>query len=215
MFRNNSKKYFGALIAGAVMMCAGLSASAAIVEVQFAGAINQSYDQGGDEITGDFFDIFGIFYVDTSAPGADGFGNYPGSVFGLDVYRDGSLLLTQQDFTCAGSCADSMFVSDSQETNIYVQDFYVGNLDLNLAPAAGATFGSDIDVFVFAAQGNVADYFDISNSFGSVQVDGEDYFDLYDLTMTEVSQVPLPAAAWLLISAIGGLVVAKRKQLKA
>ncbi len=97
MFRNNSKKYFGALIAGAVMMCAGLSASAAIVEVQFAGAINQSYDQGGDEITGDFFDIFGIFYVDTSAPGADGFGNYPGSVFGL-IYQPLSLCLIMYFF---------------------------------------------------------------------------------------------------------------------
>jgi hypothetical protein len=30
-----------------------------------------------------------------------------------------------------------------------------------------------------------------------------------------VSPVPLPAAAWLFISALGGLVVAKRKQLKA
>lgn len=30
-----------------------------------------------------------------------------------------------------------------------------------------------------------------------------------------VSEVPLPAAAWLFISALGGLVVAKRKQLKA
>jgi hypothetical protein len=31
----------------------------------------------------------------------------------------------------------------------------------------------------------------------------------------ETSPVPLPAAAWLFISALGGLVVAKRKQLKA
>jgi hypothetical protein len=31
----------------------------------------------------------------------------------------------------------------------------------------------------------------------------------------EVTAVPLPAAAWLFISALGGLVVAKRKQLKA
>lgn len=30
-----------------------------------------------------------------------------------------------------------------------------------------------------------------------------------------ISQVPLPAAAWLFISALGGLVVAKRKQLEA
>ncbi len=31
----------------------------------------------------------------------------------------------------------------------------------------------------------------------------------------ETSPVPIPAAAWLFISALGGLVVAKRKQLKA
>ena len=33
--------------------------------------------------------------------------------------------------------------------------------------------------------------------------------------VTRVSPVPLPAAAWLFISALGGLVEAKRKQLKA
>jgi hypothetical protein len=33
--------------------------------------------------------------------------------------------------------------------------------------------------------------------------------------LTVINVVPVPAAAWLFISALGGLVVAKRKQLKA
>lgn len=39
--------------------------------------------------------------------------------------------------------------------------------------------------------------------------------DTHNLTAISISQVPLPAAAWLFISALGGLVVAKRRQLKA
>ena len=43
----------------------------------------------------------------------------------------------------------------------------------------------------------------------------EDGPDTLFFNQAQVSQVPLPAAAWLFISALGGLVVAKRKQLKA
>jgi hypothetical protein len=51
------------------------------------------------------------------------------------------------------------------------------------------------------------------------------HFAIYDLKTGKgrpdpdafalISNVPLPAAAWLCISALGGLVVAKRKKLKA
>lgn len=53
----------------------------------------------------------------------------------------------------------------------------------------------------------------IEDYSGPVGIAGDAWFDnikLYDST----PEVPLPAAAWLFISALGGLVVAKRKQLK-
>lgn len=184
------------------------AASAAIVAVDFAGSISESYDENFDDITGTYFDISGVFFIDTATPEA-GTGNYPGAVFGMEVYRDGGLLLTQADFTCGGSCANDMFVSASQEAEAYVQDFFVGNLDLLLAPASGVNFNNDINVFLLAAQGNVADYFDAGSSYGSVQVFGEDYFDLYYLDMTVV---PVPAAVWLFGSALAGLGWMRRRR---
>lgn len=199
-----------------LMMLVGLlplSASAAIVAVQFAGEIYQSYDENFDDITGTYTTMEGVFFVDTATPVSGGIGNFPGAVSGMEAYRDGAPLLWQSDFTCGASCANDVFVSATEEANVYVQDFFVGNLNLNLQPASGVDFNNDIDIFLLAAQGNVEDYFDIFGSEGSVQVLGEDYFQLYYLSMTVVSEVPLPAAVWLFISALGGLVVAKRRQL--
>lgn len=62
-----------------------------------------------------------------------------------------------------------------------------------------ATFAVD---YIFNGDGT-GDFFAYSSIFGSAS------------GAFEVSAVPLPAAAWLLISALGGLVVAKRRQLKA
>ncbi len=188
-----------------------MAASAAIIAVDFAADIYESYDQFGD-ITSDYTTIDGVLYIDTSTPVSGGIGNYAGAVFGMEIYRDGTPLLSQGDFTCTGSCANDVFVSGTQESDVYVQDFNVGNLNLTLLPASGVNFNNDINIFLLAAQGNVTDYFDIFNSFGSVQVDGEDYFDLYDLNMEVISQVPVPAAAWLFGSGLIGLIgLAKRK----
>ena len=181
-----------------------LSASDAIVQVEFAAGITESFDIGGDDITGLYTTMEGVFYIDTTAP-VSSIGNYPGAVFGTETHRDGVPLLFQGDFTCGGSCANDVFVGTTQEANIYVQDFFVGNLNLILMPAGGVNFNNDIGVFSLAAQGNVTDYFDIFDSQGSVQVDGEDFFQLYDLTLTEISQVPVPAAVWLFGSALLGL----------
>lgn len=179
-----------------------LSVSAAIIQVDFAGDIVESYDINFDDITGTYTTMEGVFYIDTSTADS-GFGNYPGAVFGLQTFRDGTPLLFQDDFTCGGSCANDVFVSATEEANVYVQDFFVGNMNLNLIPASGVEFSNDIGIFLAAANGTVGDYFDIFNSEGSIQVEGEDYFSLFYLTMTDVSAVPIPAAAWLFGSALG------------
>lgn len=190
------------------------AASAAIIYVDFWADIYESYDQNFDEVTGAYTTMQGTFYIDTTTPVSGGIGNYPAAVSGMEIYRDGSPLLSQGDFTCAGTCANDVFVSETQESNIYVQDFFVGNFDLDLLPANSVNFNNDIDIFLLAAQGNVTDYFDVLNSYGSVQVDGEDYFDLYDLNMEVISQVPVPAAAWLFGSGLIGLIgLARRNKL--
>ncbi len=188
-----------------------IAASAAIIAVDFTAEIYESNDQNFDDITGTYFTMEGTLLIDTSAPVSGGIGNYPGAVIGMDIYRDGIPLLSLADFTCGGSCANDVFVSGSQEANVYVQDFFVGNLDLNLLPATGVAFNNDIDIFLLAAQGSVTDYFDVFSSSGSVQVDGEDYFNLYDLNMSVVSQVPIPAAAWLFGSGLLGLIAVSRR----
>ncbi len=189
-----------------------ITTSAAFISVDFSASINESYDQNFDDITGTYSDIQGVFIIDTDAPVLGGAGNFPGAVFGMYITRDGAPLLSQDDFSCAASCANDVFVSSSAEANVYVQDFFVGNLNLNLAPASGVIFDNDINVFLLAAQGNVTDYFDIFASYGSVQVDGEDYFDLYELNMEVIPQVPVPGAVWLFGSALAGLGWLRRKQ---
>lgn len=202
------------LISIALLGFTPLAASAAIVAVDFGGYIYESYSDEGDDITGTYSDIFGTFFVDTTTPTSGFPGEYTGAVFGMEVYRDGTLLLTQEDFVCAqfDPCANDVFVTDQFDAEVYVQDFYVGNLEVVLNPAGDTTFNNDINIFLLAAQGEVTDIFEIFNSYGSVQVDGEDYFELDYLAMQEVSQVPVPAAAWLFGSALAGLGWMRRRK---
>ncbi len=199
-----------------------LFASAAVLNVQVYGQIYQQFDFDLNEIDPlEAFEFSADFFIDTGASQST-IGNYPQAAFGLLAFVDNNLELNSADFS-PGASRD-VFVGSSSfgnnEAGVYMQDFFVGNMDLILiAKPAFGDFNNSLSVFD-AAVGDAGAVFDLSGfgsqgsvSFGSLQTgSGEYYFDIYDMTVS-VANVPIPAAAWLFGSALLGLVgVGRRKK---
>jgi hypothetical protein len=115
----------------------------------------------------------------------------------------------------SSSCAASSAVSPVLATG---ETGYVDGPGGTTFQQAGTTFGGTIgrlSTLVYSpllGQAFTVDY--IFNGDGTGDFFADSGFGSASGAF-EVSAVPLPAAAWLLISALGGLVVAKRRQLKA
>jgi hypothetical protein len=180
---------------GSADVVAGFDLGAGAVDTQYAGLD---------------FDALGT----SPQPSASNFTPYAGS---------GSLLVSQGighaggGFDLAidgGASAISMQVGGLQSAESY------GVTSLELFGLGGATLSLVSLNSVLPVDASGYSFFGVSSSeaIGSVRLTGGSgdfiWFDNISVVST-VSPVPLPAAAWLFISALGGLVVAKRKKLKA
>jgi hypothetical protein len=97
----------------------------------------------------------------------------------------------------------------NDQANLFDENFNTASSGASISASFEDTFGPETGML-------------ITDTFGAIwgfQISPGTVYPFQDwkltITNSEVSQVPLPAAAWLFISALGGLVVAKRKQLKA
>lgn len=204
-----------------------LSASAAIYDVTFSGAVYEYSDENFDFFQADsdfaYFDIFvdGQFRIDTGTAESTTFpNNWTDALDDLTVtvqdlgggsgLFDILVLNNIVDDGSAGLFGNNVFVgsaSTDNSANLYLQDFFTGNIDLTLF-SAGPDFANSIGVFDAAAAGSVGDVFDLTGFFGdqsngSFQTGaGEYYFDIQSMSM---SVVPVPAAVWLFASALGML----------
>jgi len=211
-----------------------LSASAALYDVTFSGAVTEYADENGDFFIADsdftYFDVFvdGQFRIDTGVPESGAFpNNFPNAISQMSVQVEDfsdpfglfdSLSLDGiVDDAGAGLLGNNVFVGDASSDNlasVYIQDFFVGNVDLSLL-SAGDDFANDIGVFDLAAATDPFDVFFLGDFFGggstgSFQtLNGEYFFDVQDMTVT---LVPVPAAVWLFVSGLLSLgAVARRR----
>lgn len=210
-----------------------LSVSAAIYDITFSGAVFEYADENFDFFYADsdfpYFDIVveGQFRIDTGAAESGTFpNNFPDALSALTITVDdfgGTTGLFDflsldniVDDGGAGLLGNNVFVSNAGSdnlTSLYLQDFFVGNVSLDLL-SAGPDFANSIGVFDLAATGVPGDVFDLSGFFGDQSngsfqtASGEYYFDIQSMGLTVV---PVPAAVWLFASALGMLGWARRK----
>lgn len=220
-------KKFTYLAVALITLVMPLAASAAIYDVTFSGAVYEYADENFDffqaDTDFDYFDIFvdGQIRIDTGAAESGVFpNNYPNALSALYIqvedFGGGSGLFDSLsldgivDDGAAGLLGNNVFVSNASSdnlANLYLQDFFIGNVDLNFA-SAGADFANDIGVFDLAAAGPVGAVFDLNGFFGDASrgsfqtAGGEYYFDIQDVSLT---LVPVPAAVWMFVSGLLGL----------
>lgn len=119
---------------------------------------------------------------------------------GFSFSNTSSSVGDQVTFLNTGTSVDLAFTTNN-----------LGGLD-TIDNDAGSATDTRLHLAFTDIRGATGDVTSVYAFFGDGAGD-QDYDDM--VIRLDIAPVPLPAAAWLFISAIGGLVVAKRKQLKA
>ena len=198
------------------------SAAAAVVNFDFTSG-NQSYTSGSYVFTGD--DNTSTVTVSAANRGNNYTSYVSGSQWGLLVCTGGAPSAPRSNSSCGSSTNDFHYIDGGSNNNGSDPDEYV-SLDFGgEVTLLQATFysSSQGDFDLYADGVRVLDEERASNTveftagehgslFAFLADGSSDQFKLKSLTV-EVSQVPLPAAAWLFGSALLGLgSVARRKR---
>jgi hypothetical protein len=164
----------------------------------FGGDISLFLTPGGGEVQGTDINIGALTIAGTSADGSYTVTNgvlsfntltnildIQGSIAGLGIVNQTLLSGTTGDFSYAYNSASNLNFFDASGSS---------TLSANLLSAVGLDLGTEFDYFGYTID---------SNQLGEVINAGV-------INTSSASVVPIPAAAWLFISAIAGLTGAKR-----
>ena len=181
---------------------ASFNAAAAVIAFEtggsgFGGDISFLFSPSGATLTGDNINIGGLTIAGSSADGSYAISD------GVMSFSTGTATLSIQGSIAGLGITNQTLLSSTMDNFLY--DYSNSNM-INMFTASGSSELSSTLLSAIGLPGTGFDYFGYSidvNSLGQV-------VDAGVINTSNASVVPLPAAAWLFISAIAGLTGAKR-----
>jgi hypothetical protein len=193
-----------------------LAATAVVIDFELVGLIDE--DQFGDPIP-DGQAVFISFSLDSDTPLSPVFIDYPGAITNMDIFPEPGGPVTDSFFPDFPGTAFFEMESGVDVFSIdFFRDIQSGNAQLSLFAASGVTF-SDLTTLASLLVTSINDpnsspdsLFDFGiEGFNAYQDDSMGInFRIIQLDAT-ISQVPLPAAAWLFLTGLCGIFGAKHR----
>jgi hypothetical protein len=197
-----------------------LTAAAAQVSFDFTAG-NQNYTNGSYVFTGS--DNSSTVTVSAGNEGGDHRSYLSGSAAGLLVCIGAHSSTPNADSSCGSSTNDYHYIDggngdDDADADEYISLDFGGNVTIDSVSFYSSSQGA-FDLYADGTQvqneRKVTDLVEFltgaeASEFKFLADGNSDYFSLTSITVTSVSQVPVPAAVWLFGSAIFGLATIKR-----